>query len=137
MALENDVINEGERGFTFNEILVAMNIIVIAVMTYSLGTASLIRQQVINDSSTVAIHLAQDKMEELQARRPLADVNSCPSGGDHNLSPKTGVTGIFERCWTIGNSMLASNLKQIDVVVSWRDHESHEIRLSTLVYSGE
>jgi len=126
-----------ERGFTFNEILVAMNIIVVAVMTYSLGSANLIRRQVVNDNSTVAIHLAQDKMEELQARRPLADIDVCLGGGDHGLSPKAGVAGIFERCWKTVNSPIAPDLKQIEVVVSWRDHEPHEVRLATLVFVGE
>ena len=126
-----------EDGFTFNEILVAMNIIVVAVMTYSLGTVQLIRRQVINDNSTVAIHLAHDKIEELQARRPLADVDVCPGGGDHGLSPKGGVAGIFERCWKIANSPLAADLKQAEVIVSWRDHESHEVRLATLIFVGE
>ena len=126
-----------EEAFTFNEILVAMNIIVVAVMTYSLGTVNLIRRQVINDNSTVAIHLAQDKMEELQARRPLADIDVCPGGGDHGLSPKGGVAGIFERCWKIGNSSFAADLKQVEVVVSWRDHESHEVRLATLAFVGQ
>jgi Type II secretory pathway, pseudopilin PulG len=126
-----------EDGFTFNEILVAMNIIVVAVMTYSLGSVQLIRRQVINDNSTVAIHLAHDKIEELQARRPATDVDVCPGGGDHGLSPKGGMAGIFERCWKIVNSPLAADLKQAEVIVSWRDHESHEVRLATLIFVGE
>ena len=125
-----------ENGFTFNEILVAMNIIVIAVMTYSLGTVNLLRRQVVNDNSTVAIHLAQDKMEELQVRRPLTDVDVCPGGGDHALSSKGGVAGIFERCWKVANSLLAPDLKQVEVTVSWRDHEFHEVRLATLIFVG-
>ena len=128
---------EREHGFTFNEILVAMSIILAAVMTYSLGSVNLIRRQLINDNSTVAIHLAQDKIEELQVRRPLADVDVCPGGGDHGLSPKSGVAGVFERCWKIANSTLAPDLKQIDVIVSWRDHEPHEVRLVTLIFIGE
>jgi Tfp pilus assembly protein FimT len=126
-----------ESGFTFNEVLVAMNIAVIAVMSYSLGSANLIRRQVASDNSTIAIHLAQDKIEELQARRPLTDVTLCPSGGDHGLSAKSGIAGVFDRCWTIANSLLASDLKQIDVIVSWRDHEFHQVKLTTLIHLQE
>jgi hypothetical protein len=126
-----------EDGFTFNELLASMSIVVLAVMSYSLASVNLTRRQLISDNSTVAIHLAQDKIEELQARRPLADGDLCPTGGDHALSAKSGVTGVFDRCWKIATSALASDLKQIDVVVSWRDHETHETTLTTLVFIGE
>ena len=126
-----------ESGFTFNEILVSMSIIVVAVMSYSLGSINLIRRQVVSDNSTVAIHLAQDKIEELQARRPLIDVNLCPTRGEQGVSAKSGVAGDFDRCWTIAASPLASDLKQIDVVLSWRDHERHEVKLTTLVHIQE
>lgn len=131
------MLGGNEDGFTFNEVLAAMAIVVVAVMGYSLSSVNLIRQQVVSDNSTVAIHLAQDKIEELQARLTLNDGNLCPSGGDHGLSPKTGVAGIFDRCWRIGTSSLGSALKEIHVTVSWRDHETRELTLSTLVFTGE
>lgn len=126
-----------EDGFSFNELLAAIAIAVVVVMGYSLSRASLIRRQVVSDNSTVAIHLAQDKIEELQARRMLIDSDSCPEAGDRGLSPKTGVAGVFDRCWRIAPSALGTGLKQIDVTVSWRDHETHELTLSTLFFTGE
>jgi hypothetical protein len=130
------VINS-QAGFTFNEVLAAMAIVLFAVMSYSLATITLTRRQVISDNSTVAINLAQDKLEELQAQRPLADGDLCPAGGDQGLSPKSGVAGIFQRCWKIVGSPLGVDLKQVEVVVSWRDHEPHKVTLTTLVYTGE
>lgn len=124
----------GQDGFTFNELLVAMMIVVFAVMNYSLSSVNVIRRQTISDNSTVAMYLAKDKLEELQARRPLTDVDLCPGGGDYNLSAKSNVAGIFERCWRVRTSELASDLKHIEVIISWRDHDDHEVRLTTLVY---
>ena len=126
-----------EDGFTFNELLAAMGIVVFAVMAYSLSTITLNRRQLVSNNSTIAIHLAQDKIEELQARRPLADTDLCPDGGDRGLSAKSSVSGVLNRCWRIATSALAADLKQIDVVVSWRDHETHETTLTTLVFTGE
>jgi type II secretory pathway pseudopilin PulG len=126
-----------EDGFTFNELLMAMGLVGFIVVSSSVGSLNLIRRQIVSDNATVAINLARDKMEELQARRPLLDDNVCPAGGDHGLSSKSGVAGVFDRCWRIAPSTLQSDLKQIDVIVSWRDHEAHETRLATLVYSGE
>jgi hypothetical protein len=123
-------------GSTFNELLVSMNIIAVAVLGYSLSSISVFRQQTISDNSTIAIHLAQDKMEALQALNLFPDIDLCPSGGDRSISAKSGVAGIFDRCWKIAQSPLDDRLKQIDVTVSWRDHQDHRVALSTLVFIG-
>ena len=123
-------------GFTFNELLVSMNLIVVAVLGYSLSSINVTRQQTVSGNSTVAIHLAQDKIEELQARPFLTDVDLCPTGGDHGLSAKLGVAGNFDRCWKVFPSLLDGNLKQIDVTVSWQDYELHHMRLTAVTYSG-
>ena len=126
-----------EAGFTFNELLAAMGLVAFIVVSISVGSVNLIRRQVVSDNSTVAVNLARDKMEELQSRRPLLDVDVCPDGGDRGLSSKGGVAGVFDRCWRVAPSTLQSDLKQIDVIVAWRDHEAHETTLTTLVYNGE
>lgn len=123
-------------GFTFNELLVSMNLIVVAVLGYSLSSINVTRQQTVSGNSTVAIHLAQDKIEELQARPFLTDVDLCPTGGDHGLSAKLGVAGNFDRCWKVFPSLLDGNLKQIDVTVSWQDYEPHRMTLTALTYIG-
>lgn len=129
--------SEREAGFTFNEVLAAMGIVVFAVMGYSLSSVNVTQMQTISNNSTVAIHLAQDKLEELQTRRTLADADVCPGGGDRLISAKAGVAGIFDRCWRIALSPLGASLKQIDVIVSWRDFEARQITLSTLLFTGD
>jgi Tfp pilus assembly protein PilV len=126
-----------QAGFTFNELLVAMNIVAVAVLGYSLSSGDVIRRQLTSDNSTVAINLAQDKIEELQARRNLTDGDLCPSAGDRGISAKVSGAGIFDRCWKIAGSPLGTNLKQLDVTVSWRDHAEHQVSLSTLIFTGD
>ena len=126
-----------DGGFTFNELLAAMGLVVMVVLGYSLTSANLVRRQIVSDNSTVAIHLAQDKIEELQARRTIADGDTCPEGGDHGISAKSGVAGVFDRCWKIAVSALGPGLKQIDVIVSWHDQEKRQIGLSTLLFTGD
>ena len=53
------MIISSQAGFTFNEVLAAMAIVLFAVMSYSLATITLNRRQVISDNSTVAINLAR------------------------------------------------------------------------------
>jgi Tfp pilus assembly protein PilV len=136
MAGSSDIYRRKE-GFTLNEVLVAMNIVVVAVLSYSLSSVGLIRGQAVNDHFTVALHLAQDKLEQLKAESDLANDNRCPAAGDHGLSATGATGGIFERCWKIADSSLGANLKQVDVIVSWRDYDGHEITLSTLIFAGE
>jgi hypothetical protein len=124
-------------GSTFNELLVSMNIISVAVLGYSLSSIGTMRQQTVSDNATVAIHLAQDKIETLQSLTVLTEVDLCPSGGDRGITAKSGAVGIFDRCWKISQSPLDTSLKQIDVTVSWRDHQEHQVTLSTLIFRGD
>ena len=63
------IVGRHQTGFTFNEVLVAINVIVIAILGYSLSTVGVIRGNLTNDNTTVAINLAQDKMEQLKAQK--------------------------------------------------------------------
>lgn len=125
-----------QAGFTFNEVLVAMNITVVAILGYSLSSVGVIRGQTSNDNFTVAIHLAQDKLEQLKFLSNPPVENRCPDSGERGISAVAGPGGIFDRCWRIADSPLGTNLKQIDVTVSWRDYDPRTITLSTLVFTG-
>lgn len=125
-----------ERGFTFNEVLLAITIAVVAVLGYSLSSLEVIRGQKASDNLTVAIQLAHDKMEQLKSRMAIANEDLCPAAGDRGLSAAGAAGGIFDRCWRVSDSALGAQLKQIDVIVSWRDYENREVAISTLVYSG-
>ncbi len=124
-------------GVTFSEVLVAINIAVIAILASSLSSIGMSQRQTSSSNSTVAFQLAQDKLEELQARLNLLETDLCPTGGEHALSAKAGVIGIFERCWRVTGPALGRNLKQIDVTVAWHDYEPRAITVSTLRYTEE
>jgi hypothetical protein len=128
------IVGKHQTGFTFNEVLVAINVIVIAILGYSLSTVGVIRGNMANDNTTVAINLAQDKMEQLKAQSKLVNDDRCPSSGDRAITTTGALNGIFDRCWRIVDSPLGPHLKQIDVTVSWRDRENREIIVTTLVY---
>jgi type II secretory pathway pseudopilin PulG len=133
--LKLQIVGRHQKGFTFNEVLVAINVIVIAILGYSLSTVGVIRGNLTNDNTTAAINLAQDKMEQLKAQKNLVNDDRCPSTGDRAITAIGTLNGIFDRCWRIVDSPLGPHLKQIDVTVSWRDPENREIIVTTLVYS--
>jgi type II secretory pathway pseudopilin PulG len=133
--LKLQIVGRHQKGFTFNEVLVAINVIVIAILGYSLSTVGVIRANLTNDNTTAAINLAQDKMEQLKAQKNLVNDDRCPRAGDRAITAIGTLNGIFDRCWRIVDSHLGPHLKQIDVTVSWRDLENREIIVTTLVYS--
>jgi Tfp pilus assembly protein PilV len=128
-------IVDRQTGFTLNEILVSINVIIIAVLGYSLSTVGVIRGNMTNDNTTVAINLAQDKLEQLKAQKKLVNENRCPSSGDPAITAAGTAGGIFNRCWRIADSSLGPHLKQIEVRVSWRDQDNREIAVTTLAYT--
>jgi len=123
-----------QRGFTFNEILVAMVIIAIGVLGCAATTASVIRGNYASSNYTVGVNLAQDKMEQLRGRAGISNENRCPAAGENGLNVAGGTGGIYNRCWRISDSPLGMNLKQIEVTVAWRDTEPRSVTLATLVY---
>ena len=125
------------QGFTFNELLVAMNVIVIGVLGLSLAMVAVIRGNKGNDNFAVAVNLAHDKIEQLKASNRLTIENRCPAGGDSGINGLGGGGGIFDRCWRIVPSALGTQLKQVDVTVTWREPETHEVSLSTLIFIDE
>jgi len=125
-----------QRGLTFNELLVALGIVLSVVMSGTLNTASMVRQQTVNSNATIALQLAQDKLEELQARRNPSDEDRCPGAGDLGLSASGAPGGLFDRCWRVQPSPLGANLKQVEVTVSWRDLQPNTVTLSALKYVG-
>jgi prepilin-type N-terminal cleavage/methylation domain-containing protein len=136
MIRVSDGLKSHQFGFTLWELLVAMSIGVAVVMCTALNTASMFRHQAVNSNATIALQLAQDKIEELQARQNPPNENRCPGAGDIGLSAGGLSGGRFDRCWRIQPSSLGNNLKQIDVTVSWRDLEPTEVTLSVLVFVG-
>jgi Tfp pilus assembly protein PilV len=136
MLLRFLTLDRSESGFTFNEVLLAMNVIVIGILGYSAGTGNLIRWNSASRDYTVAVNLAQDKLEQIKAQKNWIDVNNCPTAGDRGITATGETGGVYNRCWMISNSSLGAELKQITVTVSWSGPESREVTLSTLVYSG-
>ncbi|HXG51460.1 MAG TPA: hypothetical protein VNN77_08670 [candidate division Zixibacteria bacterium] len=123
-----------QGGYTFNELLVAIGIIAVAVLGYSLSTVGVIRGTFQSANATAAVHLGQDKIEELKSLRALANTETCPDRGDAGITGGGRTGGIFHRCWSVTDWPKGARLKQIVVKVWWRDHEDGEVVLTTLVF---
>lgn len=135
-----DFLTGAEAGFSLHETLIAMALISIGILGLAINTSGVIQGNHRSGTLTVASNLAQDKIEELRARATLAILNNC-SGSTVTLEPaEMKITsigapgGIYDRCWTVQDSVLGVGLKQVDVTVSWTDYGQRSVTLSTLVY---
>jgi len=140
------------EGFTLIEIIVAIGLIAVGILSFSLNTIGVMQGNYISGNYTIATSLAQGKMEELLGQTNFGDKDNYDSSGssdctglysgpdpqpDRDIRATGESDGIYDRCWKIAdpNPSLGANLKQIDVTVSWRDYLSRTVTLSTLVFT--
>jgi len=117
------------RGFTLIEVLISMTIFSIAILGLAIGAGSVMRANQTSYFSTIAISLAQDKLEELKANP--ATLAPCSTNCE---SPKPTHDGVaFTRTWEVTNGSPVPGVSRIDVQVEWTDHMTHTVSISSAV----
>ena len=118
-----------ERGFTLIEVLVAIAIISIGVLALGANTTSIMRSNRFSANTTIAVNLAQEKLEEAKAQVTITN-------GNFTDTPPGPSGSIFTRTLAISDSPEV-DLKQVDVTVTWMEYGvERSVALSTYVYSG-
>ena len=117
------------RGFTLIEVLISMTIFSIAILGLAIGAGSVMRANQMSYFSTIAISLAQDKLEELKANP--ATLASCSTNCDSTVPTHDGVA--FTRTWVVTNGSPVTGVSRVDVQVDWTDHIAHTVSISSAV----
>lgn len=113
-------------GFTLVEVLVAMGVFSLMLLGLAAGMTTAMRANQTSYLSAVATSLAQDKLEELQAKNP-PDI----APGGPVTSTVAGVT--FARSWTVAANSPAVGLRRIDVTVSWKDYTERSLTAAAVI----
>ncbi len=111
-------------GFTLIEVLISMTIFSVAILGLAIGASSVMRANQTSYFSTIAVSLAQDKLEELKAN---------PATLASNSDTDTIDNVVFTRNWTETPDSPVSGVSRIDVQVEWTDHLSHTVSISSAV----
>ena len=118
------------NGFTLIEVLVAMSIFAIAVLGLAIGATTVMQANQTGLYTTIATNLAQDKLEELKAKT-AANINT--TGSPENNITVSGVPAKFNRSWVVTSDSPVAGVKRIDVTVTWTDHTSNTVTVSSAV----
>ena len=119
-----------EDGFTLNEILVAIALIAIGILGFSVNTIGVIQGNYISANLTIATNLAQEKMEEVKAQTSFTNGTVTDT-----VTVASGIT--FTRRRVITDVSGQSNLKDVEVEVTWSEYlANREVLIKTLIYIG-
>jgi len=124
-------VRYNQHGFTLMEIIIAIMILTVGLLAVAKMQVSAIRGNYMSSNTTVALALAEKKMENLlQKEYTHADL----SNGNHeqvNINEAGQAGGIYHRIWVVQDDTPISNTKTIIVTVRW-DHDRHHVSLSCI-----
>ncbi len=121
--------NTCQNGFTLVEVLFALAIFSIGLLAIIGMTTMTIKSNYMSKNLTTAVHLAQNKLDELKAGA-YEDIDA---GSETDLdSQEEAGGGIFDRSVTVTTST-APDYKTVEVIVSWPDPEPRQVVMKTII----
>jgi type II secretory pathway pseudopilin PulG len=125
-------MKKSEKGIGLIEIIIAM-------LIFGIGISAAIRTLPVSNKAasrarnlTMATNLAQEKIEELMSI-PYASADL--SAGGH-VDPDNPLDRIFTRTWNVTDNTPLTDMKQIDVTVSYdTDNPDNAVTLTTYITS--
>lgn len=137
-----------QMGFTLIEVFFAIFIIVFVLFALNKMTILVMRSNSLNDHTSSAIDLAQDKMEELKSALPISAILldlqtannndlASTSNFDFQESHIDGLGrpgGIYTRTWNVADNSPKAGMKSVAVIVTWMDAMGdHRVLLRTIL----
>ncbi len=121
--LKNSLSNE--QGISMMEVLMAMILLTTGILAYGRFTAGVVDRSAINQKTTIATTLAEDKLEDLRNLARAGLIDSSDNGTDT-------VDSEFNRTWTIAATAI-TNVSQLTVTVAWQGSSAQSVSLTTLL----
>jgi type IV pilus assembly protein PilV len=123
---------QNENGFTLLEVLFALVIFSIGLLAVNAMTTMVIKSNYMSKNLTTAVHLAQNKLDALNAG-PYADVDNAGLADELDLdAQEVAGAGIFNRSVTVTTST-APDYKTVEVIVSWSDPDLRQVAMQTVI----
>lgn len=116
------------QGFSMLEVLITMAILSVGLVAMAKFQGTLLQNSTLAKNRTIAINLAQDKIETLRS----SDFALLSSGADViDASIQESISERYDRIWTIANN---GTNAAIEVTVEWGDYTAKgEVSRNTIV----
>ena len=141
--------SQGQLGFTLVEVLIGLSILTVGILGVATMQISAIRGNNFSDSTTTALILAEQKMEDLLSKNyDDGDLNNVNPDNDNILDSLTlidhnervdengetnNTSGYFRRIWNIDDDNPFNGNKTIRVIVTWPHNlNQHKVFLSSI-----
>jgi type IV pilus assembly protein PilV len=123
-------MGRSEQGFTLIEVIVALTVLAIGIVSLSSVFPLAMRDVAESGSVTKAVQLCQQKIEDFQMLG--FDSGELIQGYTHadSLNP---IGGIYDRTWFVTDDQPISGCKLIEVTVTWQERQEQSISLSTVI----
>jgi hypothetical protein len=92
-------------------------------------TTMTIKSNYMSKNLTTAVHLAQNKLDELKAGSYASVADASETGLD---SQETAGAGIFNRSVTV-TPHASLDCKTVEVIVSWSDSDPRQVAMQTII----
>jgi prepilin-type N-terminal cleavage/methylation domain-containing protein len=120
-------------GFTLIEVMVAMAILAIGLLAVAAAQLGALHLGAKSRNLTVAMHLAQEKMEEFQAL-PAASLPATGNDADNPIDPDPDDNDetTFNRRWEVLANTPVTNVSTLRVRVDWVEPKTGMVRTTTI-----
>ncbi|OGL42261.1 MAG: hypothetical protein A3C43_07200 [Candidatus Schekmanbacteria bacterium RIFCSPHIGHO2_02_FULL_38_11] len=118
-------------GFTLIEVMVAMIVLAIGLLSFFALNVAIIKSNVFSKAITYATNLAQEKIEQLKN----TDYDSIANQTETNI----GLNNAFTRTTTVASGVPQTGMKTITVAVTWYEMKPfisttpHSVSLTTAI----
>ncbi len=132
-----------QSGFTLIELMIAMAILGIGMLTIGLAQMSAVKLAARSGHLSQAMYLAQEQMELFMVMPPgnaqflLPVVDQPDPGGPIDIDPTDNDQTSFSRSWTIEPNTPAGGLTRITITVVWNTANSARTRVALQAVKGQ
>lgn len=135
----------GEHGFSLIEVLIAIAILAVGMLAIGSMQLATVRNTTNSHTTTEAIMLAHERMEEVKNISDLADIDTLDGANETNIGIN-GEPGIFNRTTTISNppdiagiaTSTSTFAREVQIDVQWTTVHggNRTITLNSITHGG-